>query len=155
MRKKWIPKWRWTKKTQKKDSKIRILTLILIRIKDPKESHARDVSTTPCCRDPNPKISPALASLEPSTNVNFSKNIFFFIDGYDACGSVWLLRKSRNGKKFLGFLFCAVFAHSVQNLMGFCFWIGRLGCYFLGNQKVKSCLILMVLISFSCSLMMI
>jgi hypothetical protein len=52
--------------------------------------------------------------------------IFFFIDGYDACGSVWLSRKSRNGKKFLGFLFCAVFAHSVQNLMGFCFWIGRL-----------------------------
>ena len=35
-------------------------------------------------------------------------------------------------KKILGFLFCAVFAHSVQNLMGFCFWIGRLGCcYFL------------------------
>ncbi len=82
-------------------------------------------------------------------------NFFFFIDGYDACGSVWLLRKSRNGKKFLGFLFCAVFAHSVQNLMGFCFWIGRLGCYFLQNQKVKSCLILMVLISFSCSLMII
>ena len=33
-------------------------------------------------------------------------------------------------KKILGFLFCAVFAHSVQNLMGFCFWIGRLGCYY-------------------------
>ena len=89
-------------------------------------------------------------------HVNFSIFFFFFIDGYDACGYVWLLRKSRNGKKFLGFLFCAVFAHSVQNLMGFSFWIGRLGCcYFLVNQKVKSCLLLMVLISFSCSLMMI
>jgi hypothetical protein len=50
-------------------------------------------------------------------------------DAYDACGSIWLPRKSRNGKKFLGFLFGAV-SHSVQNLMGFCFWIGRLGCYF-------------------------
>jgi hypothetical protein len=82
-----------------------------------------------------------LASPEPSTNVNFSKKkiFFFFIDGYDACGSVWFSRKSRNGKKFLGFLFCAVFAHSVQNLMGFCFWIGRLvglfGCR--ENQEIE------------------
>ena len=62
-----------------------------------------------------------------------------FIDVYDACGSIWLLRKLRNGKKFLGFLFCAVFAHSVQNLMGFCFWIGRLvglfGCR--ENQEME------------------
>jgi hypothetical protein len=29
----------------------------------------------------------------------------------------------------MGFLFRAV-SHSVQNLMGFCFWIGRLGCYY-------------------------
>ena len=50
-------------------------------------------------------------------------------DPYDACGSVWLSRKSRNGKKFLGFLFRVV-SYSVQNLMGFCFWIGRLGCYY-------------------------
>ena len=32
-----------------------------------------DVSTTPRCKDPNPKIPPTLASPEPSTNVNFSK----------------------------------------------------------------------------------
>jgi hypothetical protein len=58
-----------------------------------------------------------------------AKSDGFLLLDWKIGGSVWLPRKSRNGKKFLGFLFRVV-SHSVQNLMGFCFWIGRLGCYY-------------------------
>ena len=47
-----------------------------------------------------------------------AKSDGFLLLDWKIGGSVWLPRKSRNGKKFLGFLFRAV-SHSVQNLMGF------------------------------------
>jgi hypothetical protein len=58
-----------------------------------------------------------------------AKSDGFLLLDWKIGGSVWLSRKSRNGKKFMDFLFRTI-SHSMQNLMGFCFWIGRLGCYY-------------------------